>query len=105
VIAWICFGIAAGMVALIFPYHRGAKGVLTNVSLGVLGAVGGGFLGRLIGLYPRVNHTSSFLVASAGAVVLLAVFHAVWMSRHRRHYAARTGPRPRSPEHESQRLR
>jgi uncharacterized membrane protein YeaQ/YmgE (transglycosylase-associated protein family) len=37
----------------------------------------GGFLGRLIGLYPSYDHTGGFFMSILGAVVLLAIYNAL----------------------------
>ena len=81
VIAWIGFGIAAGLFACMLPFHRGARNIVVNVLVGVLGAVAGGLLGRVLGLYPRVDSTFSFLLAAAGALALTAVFHVAFAHR------------------------
>lgn len=85
IIAWIAFGLMAGIVAMIQPYHRGARGVFTNLGLGVAGALAGGFLGRALRLYPHVASAESFLLAVVGALAMVAGFHVWFMRAHAAH--------------------
>jgi uncharacterized membrane protein YeaQ/YmgE (transglycosylase-associated protein family) len=81
-VGWICIGLAAGLVACLWPFPRGAFGIGMNIGGGVAGAVGAAGLGLLLG-FSRRNPTI-LLVAGLGAVVLLGAVHSVWMSRHAR---------------------
>jgi uncharacterized membrane protein YeaQ/YmgE (transglycosylase-associated protein family) len=82
VVAWIGFGIVAGIVAMILPYHRGARGIVVNLGGGILGALFGGLLGYALGIYRSIEDTTSFLLAAVGAIVALGSYHAYWSSRH-----------------------
>lgn len=77
IIAWIVFGLIAGYVASLLM-NRNGEGVLGDILLGVVGSVVGGFIAGLFGL-PGVYAFNpwSFLVAIGGAVVTLAIYHAV----------------------------
>ena len=80
IIAWIIFGLIAGVIAkLILPGRDGGGFILTCI-LGVVGAVGGGWLGTLFGIGGDVSgfNPQSFLVAVVGAIVVLGVFRLVW---------------------------
>ena len=60
IIGWIVIGIAAGFVAE--KVMKRDQGLLTNLIVGVVGALLGGFLAGWIG---------SFIIATLGAILLL----------------------------------
>jgi uncharacterized membrane protein YeaQ/YmgE (transglycosylase-associated protein family) len=75
-IAWIVLGILAGFIASKIV-NKTADGLVLNVSLGIGGALVGGFFFQKFGL-ARISGVSlySILVTMAGAVVVLIIFHA-----------------------------
>jgi uncharacterized membrane protein YeaQ/YmgE (transglycosylase-associated protein family) len=76
IIAWIVFGLIAGVIAkFIMPGRDGGGFILTCV-LGVIGAVVGGWLATMFGVGGSVSgfNLHSFLVAVVGAIVVLAIF-------------------------------
>jgi uncharacterized membrane protein YeaQ/YmgE (transglycosylase-associated protein family) len=77
IIAWIVFGLIAGFVASLIM-NKGGDGILGDILLGIVGAVVGGFIAQLFG-WPGVYafNPYSFMVAVGGAIVLLAIYHAV----------------------------
>lgn len=79
IIAWIIFGLIAGVIAkLIMPGRDGGGFILTCI-LGVVGAVVGGWLATMFGIGGDVSgfNLHSFLVAVVGAIVVLGVFRLV----------------------------
>ncbi len=83
VIVWLITGLAGGMLAGMIV--RGSKwgfGFLSNLGLGLAGAIVGGFLFRLLGLFPNLDKISisarDIVSALAGSILLLAVF---WLWR------------------------
>ena len=69
IIAWIIFGLIAGVIAkLIMPGRDGGGFILTCI-LGVVGAVVGGWLATMFGIGGDVSgfNLHSFLVAVVGA--------------------------------------
>lgn len=68
-IYFLLIGLAAGWLASQFMKGH-SLGVLTNLGVGVVGALLGGFLFRLVGLLP-VGLLGSLISATVGAVVLL----------------------------------
>ncbi len=70
-IAWILIGIAAGWLA---SYVMGRKGSwISNAALGLVGSLVGGFLFSFLGLDGSGNILGSILVATVGAVLILAI--------------------------------
>lgn len=76
IIAWIVFGLIAGVIAkLIMPGRDGGGFILTCI-LGIVGAVVGGWLATRFGFGSDVTGFDfhSFAVAVVGAIIVLAVF-------------------------------
>ena len=51
IIGWIVFGLIVGLVAKFLMPGRDPGGFVITALIGIVGAVVGGFLGRVIGLY------------------------------------------------------
>lgn len=76
IIAWIVFGLIAGVIAkLIMPGRDGGGFILTCI-LGIVGAVVGGWLATMFGIGGSISgfNLNSFLVAVVGAILVLGVF-------------------------------
>ncbi|EKB2946081.1 GlsB/YeaQ/YmgE family stress response membrane protein [Escherichia coli] len=76
IIAWIIFGLIAGIIAkLIMPGRDGGGFCLTCI-LGIVGAVVGGWLATMFGIGGSISgfNLHSFLVAVVGAILVLGVF-------------------------------
>lgn len=76
ILAWIVFGLIAGIIAkFIMPGRDGGGFILTCV-LGIVGAVVGGWLATMFGIGGNVTgfNLPSFMVAVVGAIVVLALF-------------------------------
>jgi uncharacterized membrane protein YeaQ/YmgE (transglycosylase-associated protein family) len=76
IIGWIIIGIVAGWLAE--KIMKRDHGLVTNLVVGVVGAIVGGFLAStLLGLDVGGFNIVTLLVAVVGAVILLAVLGAV----------------------------
>lgn len=76
IIAWIIFGLIAGVIAkLIMPGRDGGGFILTCI-LGIVGAVVGGWLATMFGIGGTISgfNLHSFLVAVVGSILVLGVF-------------------------------
>ena len=79
---WIVFGLVVGLVAkLIMPGHD-PGGILLTIVLGIVGALLGGWVGRVLGLY-REGEAAGFIMAVVGAVILLALYRLITPYRNR----------------------
>jgi uncharacterized membrane protein YeaQ/YmgE (transglycosylase-associated protein family) len=79
IISWIVFGLLAGAVARLVVPGSQRIGCLATLAVGVAGAFLGGLIGNVI-LGHSVHfgfHFVPFLLAVAGAVVLLLVLQAL----------------------------
>jgi uncharacterized membrane protein YeaQ/YmgE (transglycosylase-associated protein family) len=86
VLAWIVFGLIAGAIAKAIMPGRDPGGVLVTMALGLVGSLIGGFIGRALLGYGRVNEAgyptrpgflTSLLLAILGSVALLAAYRAI----------------------------
>ena len=68
-IAWIIIGIVAGWLAE--KIMKRDHGLLTNLAVGVVGALIGGFLANSLGFDAAGNWIVGIIVATLGAVILL----------------------------------
>ena len=74
IIGWIIIGIIAGWIAE--KVMKRNHGLLTNLIVGVVGALLGGFLAGLLGLGAS-GFIGSLVIATLGAIVLLAIVGAL----------------------------
>ncbi len=86
IIMWLVIGTLAGWIASKIMGTDARQGAIGNVVVGVVGAALGGFLTRAFfggaGAAGR-GFFASLLVATLGAVVLLAIYRAVMSARTR----------------------
>ena len=76
-LAWIVLGLIAGFIASKIVNKRG-EGVLMDIILGIVGAVLGGWIFRLLGASGVTGlNIYSVIVAIIGAVIALSVYHAI----------------------------
>ena len=77
VIGWTVLGLLAGFIAS-KVVNRHGDGVSVDIVLGIVGAVVGGWLFRVIGLVGVTGlNIWSLFVAVVGAVVVLVVWHSI----------------------------
>ncbi len=84
IIAWIVLGAVAGLIAERLTGSR--TGVAVATAVGIVGALLGGFLAKVLFGVQSLNsffNLSTWVTAVVGAVVLLAVMHALTGSRGR----------------------
>ena len=73
IIAWIIFGLLAGIIAKFIMPGKDPGGFVFTILIGIAGAVVGGFVGTLLGLGDVSGfNIGSFLIAVGGALLLLA---------------------------------
>ena len=74
ILGWILFGLIVGAIAKLVMPGRDPGGLAITIVLGIVGALVGGFIGRLLGLYQR-SESAGFIMATIGAVVVLFIWH------------------------------
>ena len=73
VLGWIIFGLIVGVVGKLLMPGKDPGGFIATVAIGIVGALIGGFLGRLVGMYGE-NDPVGFVMAVVGAVVFLWLY-------------------------------
>ncbi len=78
IISWIIIGIIAGILGKLIMPGRDPGGFLITVVIGMAGAVIGGFVLRLLGGAGVTGFNLwSIVVATLGAVILLAIYRLI----------------------------
>jgi uncharacterized membrane protein YeaQ/YmgE (transglycosylase-associated protein family) len=73
-LAYIVFGLIAGSIANMIDPRPSRGGILGSIVLGIAGAIVGGWLGEMLfGAGVSGFNFTSFLVAVAGALLLLFI--------------------------------
>ena len=73
IIGWIMFGLIVGIVAKFLMPGRDPGGFVTTAILGIVGALVGGVIGRLVGWYSEGDPVG-FIMAVVGAIAVLAIY-------------------------------
>ena len=77
---WLLWIILVGLIAgwAAGKIMKGSGyGVLTDIALGIVGAIVGGWIVRLLGFEPMGGLISSIITAIIGAVLLVAIARAI----------------------------
>ena len=83
IVAWIVLGLIAGFIASKIVNKTG-EGLLLDILLGIIGALVGGWLFRAFGMHGVTGfNLYSLIVAVAGAIVFLVVYHLLFARRPR----------------------
>jgi len=70
ILGWILFGLIVGVVAKLIMPGPDPGGMIVTIFLGIVGALIGGFIGRMLGWYGEGDPVG-FIMAVIGAIVLL----------------------------------
>lgn len=73
ILGWILFGLIVGAIAKLMMPGRDPGGFVVTTLLGIVGAVIGGFAGRLLGMY-QYGESAGYIMATLGAIVVLFVY-------------------------------
>ena len=73
ILGWIIFGLIVGALAKLVMPGKDPGGFIVTTILGIVGALVGGFLGRLLGLYQE-GEPAGFIGAFVGAVLVLWIY-------------------------------
>jgi uncharacterized membrane protein YeaQ/YmgE (transglycosylase-associated protein family) len=80
VLAFLLFGLVIGALARLIVPGREPGGWLISMLLGIGGAFLGGFVGRALGFYGE-GQPAGWIMSLIGAVVLVAIYHALAVRR------------------------
>jgi uncharacterized membrane protein YeaQ/YmgE (transglycosylase-associated protein family) len=73
IFGWIFFGLIVGIIGKLLMPGRDPGGFVITTILGIVGALVGGFLGRVLGLY-REGDPVGFVMAIIGSIILLVLY-------------------------------
>jgi uncharacterized membrane protein YeaQ/YmgE (transglycosylase-associated protein family) len=79
VIVWIVVGLLGGsLVGLLITWDRKGFGLLRNLGVGLVGALVGGLLFRMLGLFPGLDRIAislrDIVAAVVGSLIVLAAY-------------------------------
>ena len=78
ILAWIVVGLIAGVLARLIMQGDDPGGIIVTIIIGIVGALVGGFVVQLLGGTGLTGFSIwSILVATLGAIILLAVYRLV----------------------------
>jgi uncharacterized membrane protein YeaQ/YmgE (transglycosylase-associated protein family) len=82
ILAWIVVGLLAGLLGKLIMPGDDPGGIIVTIIIGIVGALVGGFLMSLLG-FGDVSGINlySIVVATLGAIILLAIYRAIVGSR------------------------
>lgn len=81
IILFLMFGLIVGALARFIVPGREPGGWVVSMLLGVAGSLLGALIGRAIGVYGEGQTTGGFFMSLLGAIVLVAVYHAITRRR------------------------
>ena len=73
ILGWIFFGLVVGIIGKLLMPGRDPGGFIITTILGIVGALVGGFLGRVLGLY-REGDPVGFVMTILGSIILLVLY-------------------------------
>jgi uncharacterized membrane protein YeaQ/YmgE (transglycosylase-associated protein family) len=82
ILLWVVFGLVVGIVAKFLMPGSDPGGIVLTTGLGILGALLGGWIGRVLGVY-REGEAAGFIMAVIGAIIILALYRLVVLRRTR----------------------
>ena len=73
ILGWIIFGLIVGVIAKLLMPGKDPGGFIITILIGIAGAVIGGFIGQVFGLYGP-NEAAGLIMSVIGAVLLLFLY-------------------------------
>lgn len=86
ILSWIILGLIAGALAKAIRPGRDPQGCIVTMIIGIVGAVIGGWIATMLGwgTVTGAFNLYSILIATAGAIIALAIWAALTGNRNRR---------------------
>ncbi|AJP74629.1 GlsB/YeaQ/YmgE family stress response membrane protein [Sphingomonas hengshuiensis] len=81
IIGWLLIGLVAGALGKLLMPGRDPGGIIVTILLGIAGALLAFYLTPLLGLDVRDSTWQAYAAATAGSVVLLALYRMVMVRR------------------------
>lgn len=73
ILGWVLFGLIVGVIAKLLMPGKDPGGFIVTILLGIVGALVGGFLGRLLGFY-ETGQAAGYLMSILGAILVLFIY-------------------------------
>lgn len=80
ILGWILAGLVIGALAKLVMPGRDPGGILITMLLGIVGALLGGAIGRVLGMY-RPDEPAGWLMSIVGAVIILFAYRQLFAAR------------------------
>jgi len=80
ILSWIIVGLIVGALAKLVMPGRDPGGIIITILLGIAGALLGGWIGRVLGLYTP-GEPAGWIMSVVGAIVILFVYRMVLGAR------------------------
>ncbi len=78
ILSWILLGLIVGALAKLIMPGKDPGGIIVTILLGIVGAFVGGFIASLLGLGTVTGfNIGSLVIATLGAILLLAIYRAM----------------------------
>jgi uncharacterized membrane protein YeaQ/YmgE (transglycosylase-associated protein family) len=78
IISWIILGLIVGVIAKFIMPGKDPGGIIITILLGIVGAIGGGFISSAIGFGGITGFDlRSLIIAVCGSLVLLIIYRTV----------------------------
>ena len=77
ILGWIVLGLLAGAISGWIVGTRSVQGCLPTIVVGILGAIGGGWIARSIGNDPVTGFIGALVFAVIGSIVVRLVLRAI----------------------------
>jgi uncharacterized membrane protein YeaQ/YmgE (transglycosylase-associated protein family) len=88
ILIWTLIGLVAGFLASKVMTGKG-KGIVTDIVIGIIGALAGGFLARYFKITTAITSRSiivEIVIAFVGAIILLAVLRMAGVGKRKRFF-------------------
>ena len=76
VIGWMVFGLIVGAIAKFLMPGRDPGGFVVTILIGIAGAVAGGYLGQVLGIYQQ-GQAAGYIMSIIGAMLLLFIYRKI----------------------------
>ena len=76
ILGWMLFGLIVGAIAKLLMPGRDAGGIFVTMALGIVGAMVGGLVGRLLGIYQQ-GQSAGYVMATLGAILVLFAYRQI----------------------------
>ena len=83
ILGWLLIGLVAGVLGKIIMPGKDPGGIIVTILIGIAGALLAFYVTPLMGFNVEDNTLQSYLAATIGAVVLLALYRLVMVRRVR----------------------